>query len=79
MKKLVVFLVLVLISEIKCQEEEKEEIHNSNRTRIVGGDAISISEAPYQASLAFDGKFLCGASIISNQYLLTAAHCKKFN
>jgi trypsin len=43
--------------------------------KIVGGDEISISEAPYQAALLYAGGFFCGASIISPNYLITAAHC----
>lgn len=79
MKKLSVAIILLLISgsEIKCDEVEEKPF--LNKTRIVGGDVIKITEAPYQASLAFDNRFICGASIISTQYLLTAAHCKKKN
>ncbi|TDG46594.1 hypothetical protein AWZ03_007032 [Drosophila navojoa] len=40
--------------------------------RIVGGHSINITQAPYQVSLA---NIHCGGSIISNQWILTAAHC----
>lgn len=69
MNKLILVITLALISELKSEDE--------NETKIVGGDLIEISAVPYQASLAYDGKFMCGASIISTKFLLTAAHCMK--
>lgn len=62
------FLVITLISGIKSEDLK-------NETKIVGGDLIEISAVPYQASLAYEGKFICGASIISTKFLLSAAHC----
>jgi secreted trypsin-like serine protease len=66
-----IFLFVVFHS-INCKELETR----LDETKIVGGNLIDISKAPYQASLAYDDQFFCGASIISTQYLLTAAHCK---
>ena len=50
-------------------------------TRIVGGSSISISQAPWQVALIdlqkannYAGQF-CGGSLISAQWVLTAAHC----
>lgn len=42
--------------------------------RIVGGNKINITEAPYQVSLQ-TGTHICGGSIISSEWILTAAHC----
>lgn len=47
----------------------------SQNERIVGGRIISISEAPYQASLQTRGRHQCGAAIISETFILSAAHC----
>ncbi|CAH1996466.1 unnamed protein product [Acanthoscelides obtectus] len=43
--------------------------------RIIGGREASIMEYPYQASIQFFGKHQCGGSIITERFVLTAAHC----
>lgn len=47
----------------------------SSNQRILGGVPLNISDAPYQASLQFKGAHECGATIVSNKVVLTAAHC----
>lgn len=42
---------------------------------IVGGNDIDIKEAPYQLSLQLYTSHICGASIISKTFVLTAGHC----
>lgn len=43
--------------------------------RIVGGEPTTIEKHPYQLSLQYYGSHICGASIISADWALTAAHC----
>uniref|UniRef100_A0A1B0GHB6 trypsin n=1 Tax=Lutzomyia longipalpis TaxID=7200 RepID=A0A1B0GHB6_LUTLO len=43
--------------------------------RIVGGKPVSIEDIPYQVSVNFFGQHLCGGSILSERFILTAAHC----
>ncbi|GLH05550.1 Trypsin-1 [Gryllus bimaculatus] len=43
--------------------------------RIVGGDPVDIKEFPYQLVFLYNGKHICGAAIISENYAITAAHC----
>lgn len=43
--------------------------------RIVGGSAVAITAYPYQLSLRRSNSHICGASIISANWALTAAHC----
>lgn len=44
-------------------------------SRIVGGEVIPIASAPYQVSLQYKAQHMCGGSIISRSFILTAAHC----
>ncbi|PVD20786.1 hypothetical protein C0Q70_18947 [Pomacea canaliculata] len=45
-------------------------------SRIVGGVPVGSCQAiPWQVRLSIDGNELCGASIIDQTHLLTAAHC----
>lgn len=46
-------------------------------TRIVGGEDAKVGEAPYQCSMQLESMqfHFCGCSIISDKYILTAAHC----
>ncbi|ETN60426.1 trypsin theta [Anopheles darlingi] len=43
--------------------------------RIVGGSEVNIANFPYILSLRQNGAHICGASVISDNYALSAAHC----
>lgn len=46
-----------------------------DQERIVGGTNASPNEFPWIAVLFKSGKQFCGGSLITNQHILTAAHC----
>ncbi|XP_053973135.1 transmembrane protease serine 9-like [Hylaeus volcanicus] len=48
---------------------------SNQEDRIVGGRPTTPNKYPWVARLVYDGRFHCGASLINNDYVLTAAHC----
>lgn len=43
--------------------------------RIVGGEAAKFGEFPFMVSLLKRSQHFCGASLVSERFLITAAHC----
>jgi hypothetical protein len=48
---------------------------NEQANRITGGSPAARGQFPWQAALIIDVTWFCGGSLISSQWVLTAAHC----
>ncbi|XP_037794678.1 proclotting enzyme-like isoform X2 [Penaeus monodon] len=47
----------------------------NRKMRLVGGNWAEINEYPWMVALLYKGHFYCGGTLISDRYVLTAAHC----
>ncbi|XP_075168585.1 trypsin-1-like [Haematobia irritans] len=49
--------------------------HTTWASRIIGGQFATPGQFPYQISLQSQGRHHCGGSLISETFIVTAAHC----
>lgn len=56
--------------DCSCGERNEEP-------RVVGGSAASVNAFPWLARLLYHKSFGCGASLINDKYVISAAHCVK--
>ncbi|XP_061385410.1 transmembrane protease serine 9-like [Danaus plexippus] len=56
--------------DCSCGERNEEP-------RIVGGSSTDVNAYPWTARLIYYKSFGCGASVINDRYVITAAHCVK--
>ncbi|XP_065077903.1 trypsin 5G1-like [Ochlerotatus camptorhynchus] len=75
MKSFVMCLAIAVVS-VSCAVSEQPWWNPNSISRIVGGVEVDIEDVPYQISLrGWDGSHICGGSIISSRWVLTAGHC----
>lgn len=76
-----IFLFLFFICSVNCasllnQHPNYFQTNYQWNNRIVGGQTAFPGQFPYQISLRLvEHLHLCGGSIISNDWIVTAAHC----
>jgi len=45
--------------------------------KIVGGNVVTPNSWPWQVALKQSGRIFCGGTLLDQNWVLTAAHCKK--
>ncbi|XP_049942724.1 trypsin delta-like [Schistocerca serialis cubense] len=73
MQRLALILVGLLGSALAPPASTR--LRSRGNSRIVGGSDADIADYPWQLSFEYSGSHICGASIISSSWALTAAHC----
>ncbi|CAG9855669.1 unnamed protein product [Phyllotreta striolata] len=68
------FILVFIIIDVRTASVPIGNFANA-RLKIVGGDEAVPHAYPYQVALIIDNSQLCGGSLISQNYVLTAAHC----
>ncbi|NXR49087.1 ENTK Enteropeptidase, partial [Hippolais icterina] len=66
-----------LVVNLQCNIQScgKHLVTQNNGARIVGGSDARREAWPWIVSLHFNFQPVCGASLVSNEWLVTAAHC----
>merc|ERR1719244_766207 len=76
----VLVIVLCLLSPCLALPRPHIHLHRGSNVgqKIVGGQEVEPHSIPYQVSLqlkSYQNWHFCGGAIISNDYVVTAAHC----
>ena len=75
MKSFLIILVLFFNSLCNFQVQPSSVGVNSRNKRIVGGSEANELDWGWTVALYSDKTFFCGATLIRDKFLLTAAHC----
>ena len=70
------FSKLVGRSKLECGRSQSNTSPHSRSRRVVNGSPATYGDHPWMVVLFCESnKFRCGGSIISENFVLTAAHC----
>ncbi|KAJ4949264.1 hypothetical protein JOQ06_020780 [Pogonophryne albipinna] len=68
--------VMIILLSNGCHSQQQPACGRApNNLRIVGGQNATAGTWPWIASIQVNGKHHCGGSLISDMWVLTAAHC----
>ncbi|XP_047112175.1 trypsin-7-like [Schistocerca piceifrons] len=79
LKPAVLLLLVVAAACSAAPPARARRFRTPHQGRIVGGGPVDISQFPWQISLEYRNEHYCGGSIISSEWVLTAAHCGDHN
>lgn len=75
MKCFILFLFIISLCSTQKSDFKQISALKTNKTiKIVGGRDATYGEIPYIVSIGRPSH-VCGGTIISDRYILTAAHC----
>lgn len=66
---------IILIATLSSGDLYNQNAALRTKSRILFGEEANPSDFPFAVRLEIFGKILCGGSIISNNWVITAAHC----
>ncbi|XP_054984167.1 transmembrane protease serine 2 [Sorex araneus] len=67
--------VLKMVVSLRCIECGVPGPAPGRQARIVGGSVARMEDWPWQVSLQVQGTHVCGGSVITPEWIVTAAHC----
>lgn len=70
---LLVFLVAALVAAAALPTDVNPRLGAGHG--IIGGETTDIKSVPYQVSIELNKAHHCGGSVLTNKFILTAAHC----
>ena len=69
------FACVSLGQECGRQFDFADELTRNVSRRIMGGEVCSVCRWPWQVALINNGEQVCGGSLVTAEWIVTAAHC----